>query len=146
MEKIKWAASMALGAMASFAKQYHAIIIFVLLAIIIDFITGVTKAKATGEGLNSRKATLGFWKKFALFVALCFGFFLDYFIPYMLRYLHVDLPATALFGMVFGCYIVINESISVVENLYMINPAILPVWVSDLLSSAKNQIDKHKED
>lgn len=142
MEKLKWLFAILGGAIASFGKQYSAIIVFVLLAIIIDFITGVTKAKVTGEGLNSKKATEGFWKKFALMVALFFGFFLDYFIPYMLRYLTIDIPEIAIFGMIFGCYIVINEAISIVENLYKINPSILPNWVANLLTSAKEQIDK----
>lgn len=142
MEKIKWLLSVIGGALVTFGKQYHAIIMFTLIVIILDFITGTIKAKATGEGLNSKKATIGFWKKIALFVGLSFGFFLDYFIPFMLTYINIDMPQTALFGMVFGCYIVINESLSIAENLYMINPDVLPKWVVKMLTDAKGQIDK----
>lgn len=142
MEKVKIILSIIGGVLATMARQYCAIVIFVALAVIFDWTTGTLKAKATGEGLNSKKATIGFWKKAALFIALFFGFFLDYFIPFMLNNLGIELPTTALFGMIIGCYIVINECISIAENLYMINPDILPAWIVKLLSTAKKQIDK----
>lgn len=141
MEKYKWLLSIISGAVVTFAKQYHAIILFVLIAVIFDWITGTLKAKATGEGINSKKATQGFWKKVALFVGLAFGFFLDYFIPYMVGSIGIDLPVSAFFGMTFGCYICVNELISIAENLYLINPSILPKWVVSLLTTAKKQID-----
>lgn len=142
MEKIKWLLSIIGGVVVTLAKQYYMIVLFVMLVVVFDWITGLIKARVTGERLNSKKATVGFWKKIALFVALFFGFFLDYFIPYMINNVGIEMPVTALFGMIFGCYIVINECISIAENLYMINPAILPKWVKKLLSAAKEQIDK----
>lgn len=142
MEKIKWLLSIVGGVLVTMAKKYYMIVLFVMLVVVFDWITGLIKARVTGERLNSKKATIGFWKKIALFVALFFGFFLDYFIPYMINNVGIDMPVTALFGMIFGCYIVINECISIAENLYMINPAILPKWVKKMLSAAKEQIDK----
>ena len=142
MEKIKWLLSIIGGVLVTLAKQYYMIVIFVMLVVVFDWITGLIKARVTGERVNSKKATVGFWKKVALFVALFFGFFLDYFIPYMINNVGIEMPVTALFGMIFGCYIVINECISIAENLYMINPAILPKWVTKMLSAAKEQIDR----
>ena len=142
MEKIKWLLSIVAGVIVTMAKQYYMIVLFVMMVVVFDWITGLIKAKVTGERLNSKKATIGFWKKIALFVALFFGFFLDYFIPYMINNVGIAMPVTALFGMIFGCYIVINECISIAENLFMINPAILPKWIVKLLSAAKEQIDK----
>ena len=145
MEKNKRILSMITGAVATFAKQYVTIIILVAVAVIFDFITGMVSSKVQGKPISSKVASKGFWKKVALFMALFFGFFLDYFIPYMLRYLNIEMPVTALFGMIFGCYIVINESISICENLYQSNPGILPEWVIKLLTGAKDQIDNKEE-
>ena len=146
MEKIKWLLSIIGGAISVFAKQYAMILIFVAIVITLDVITGLIKAKATGEGISSKKGTKGFYKKLALFIGLFFGFFLDYFIPYMLQSIGVTLPISgAIFGMIIGCYIVINESISIAENLYLTNPDILPKWIVKLLNSAKDQIDKKGE-
>lgn len=143
MEKLKWLFSIIGGAISVFSKQYATILVFVAVVIVLDVITGLIKAKATGEGINSKKGTKGFYKKLALFVGLFFGFFLDYFIPYMLGTINVTLPIDgALFGMIIGCYIVINECISICENLYASNPEILPKWIIKLLNSAKDQIDR----
>ena len=144
MERIKWLLSVIGGFISVFSKQYATILIFVTIAVVMDFVTGIVKAKAIGEPISSKKGTIGFWKKIALFVGLFFGFFLDYFIPFAAGNIgiKIDLGNTALFGMIIGCYIVINESISICENLYQINPAILPKWISKLLINAKEQIDK----
>lgn len=142
MEKWKWLFSVICGALATFSRQYMMIVIFVAIAVVMDVITGVIKAKLTGEGLSSKKGTIGFWKKIALFCGLFFGFFLDYFIPYIASTIGISYPfETAVFGMIIGCYIVLNESISVCENLYRANPDILPSWVVKILTQAKQEID-----
>jgi toxin secretion/phage lysis holin len=149
MEKFKWLFAIVGGALSTFSRQYGLILLFVAMVICLDVITGLVKAKATGEAISSQKGTRGFWKKVALFVGLCFGFFLDYFIPFMLGTIGITLPVNgAIFGMIIGCYIVINESISIAENLYLTNPDILPKWIKNMLISAKDQVDNidKKED
>lgn len=147
MEKMKWLLSIICGLLSAFTKQYGMIIAFVSVAVIFDWITGIIGEKAVGHAITSKKGTVGFWKKMALFAGLFFGFFLDYFIPYALAKVNIDLPITgAVFGMIIGCYIVINECISICENIYKANPAILPQWVVTMLTLAKTQIDKDKED
>lgn len=147
MEKIKWALSVIAGAITVLSKKYAMILIFVAIVVVLDFITGIIKAKAIGEPISSKKGTVGFYKKMALFVGLFFGFFLDQFIPYAFNAIGLKLPIEgALFGMIIGCYIVINESISVCENLLQSNPEILPLWVIRLLKGAKKEIDTKVND
>lgn len=146
MEKIKWLLSVIGGLVSVISKDYAIILAFVAIVITLDVITGLIKAKATGERITSKKGTKGFYKKLALFVGLFFGFFLDYFIPFMLSTINITLPIQgAIFGMIIGCYIVINESISIAENLYAANPEIMPKWIVKLLTSAKDQIDKKND-
>lgn len=146
MQKVKVMSSVIMGTLAAMAKQYALIVLFTAIAVIFDFVTGIIKAEITGKGLNSQKAAEGFWKKIALFVALFFGFFLDYFIPYGAEWIGLEINSHAIFGMIFGCYIVINESISIAENLYACNPNILPRWLIKLLTQAKENMNKNKED
>lgn len=142
MERFKKLFSVIGGVISVLSEQYGLILLFVAIVIVFDIITGIIKAKALGEPLSSKKATVGFWKKVALFVGLFFGFFLDFFIPYAVSKIGIKLPfECALFGMIIGCYIVINESISICENLYLSNPEILPKWIVNLLVSAKEQIE-----
>ena len=72
----KWLISVITGGLAAFFGQYGLFIALVAVAVVLDVITGLIKAKATGEGLDSGKATKGFWKKISLFVGLAFGIFL----------------------------------------------------------------------
>ena len=142
MEKIKWLLSIICGIVSAFTKMYGMIIVFVTCAVVFDWITGIIGEKAVGHPITSKKGTIGFWKKMALFAGLFFGFFLDYFIPYALQRINIDIPIKeAIFGMIIGCYIVINECISICENIYKANPSILPRWVVTMLKLAKEQID-----
>lgn len=147
MEKMKWLLSILCGFLSAFTKQYGVIIAFVSCAVVFDWVTGIIGSKASGIPITSKKGMVGFWKKMALFAGLFFGFFLDCFIPYALARIHLELPVTgAVFGMIIGCYIVINECISICENIYKANPGILPQWVVTLLKLAKEQIDNGESD
>lgn len=150
MEKAKWLISLLGGILTVFTSKYALIIIFTTIVIAMDFVTGIIKAKATGQAISSKKGTKGFWKKIALLMALFFGFFLDYFIAFVLQNLNITLPySSAIFGMVIGCYIIVNELISIAENLYRVVPDIFPQWIVKMLTSTKNQINdlgKDKED
>ena len=142
MDRVKQIGTIALSALVAFAHRYAAIVVFVALMVILDTVTGLIASAVNGEKLSSERGAIGFWKKMALFAALAFGFLLDYFIPYMLAYVSIDTPFGAVFGIVIGCYIVVNEAISVCENLYRCNNDILPKWVVKLLTESKEQLDK----
>ncbi len=147
MEKMKWLLSILCGLLSAFTKQYGMIIAFVAIAVVFDWITGIIGEKAVGHAITSKKGTIGFWKKMALFAALFFGFFLDYFIPYCLEKIGLELPINVpVFGVIIGCYITINECISICENIYKANPNILPQWIVQVLILAKAQINKEDAD
>lgn len=140
MEKAKWLVSALLGLILSFTQKYGIMIIFVAVAIVFDFVTGLVKANIKGE-VSSEVGKKGFFKKMALLICLFFGFFLDFVIPYMCATIGIKIPFETPFGLIICFYIVLNESISICENLYACNPGIMPKWVVRMLKSAKQQID-----
>lgn len=129
------------GVITTFFQMYGAILGLVGVAIIFDTITGVVGAKASGTKITSKKANQGFWKKIGLLLALFFGMFLDLFIPEALKFVNITLPFNMPFGLIFGCYIIFNEGISICENLDKINPTILPHWAKKMLKSGVGKID-----
>ncbi len=145
MDWFKIIVSAVAGAIATFFNQYGIIIAVVLIAIIIDCVTGLVKAKVSEDGWDGKKAHKGFWKKVALLVALAFGMFLDFFIPTALTQIGVTIPFKLPFALIVGCYIALNECISICENLYIINPTIIPKWIVSLLKVAKKDIDNKTE-
>lgn len=138
---IKIAASLLTGLAASFWSLYGAIIICVCVAIIMDFVSGIVAALASGEKISSEVGYRGFWKKVALILALSFGIFLDAFIPIMLGVITLEIPFTMPIGTIVGCYIVINEAISIIENINQAAPTALPRWIKKLLEGAGKTID-----
>ena len=72
-DSIKRLLSVIMGIIAAFWGEYGLFLVLVAVAVVLDVITGIVKAKATGEGLSSEKARKGFWRKITLFVALGFG-------------------------------------------------------------------------
>lgn len=139
---IKYAASVLTGLAASFWSLYGAIIICVFVVIIMDWVTGIVKSLATGEKISSEVGYRGFWKKCALILALAFGIFLDAFIPIMLGIISLEIPFSMPIGTVVGCYIVINEAISIFENINTAAPSALPRWIRKILEGAGKTIDE----
>lgn len=141
MEKIKWLISVIGGLITTFLQQYGILILLVAVAIMFDLVTGLIKAKASKtDAWSSSKCRAGLWKKLSLLVGMFFGFFLDWFIPFALTYVNVTIPFAMPFSMIICLYIVLNESISVCENLYAVNPEIMPKWISNLLTNVKDKL------
>ena len=138
----KLAISVLSGLVASFWDLYGAIFVCVLVAIILDFVTGIIKSLATGQKISSEVGYKGFWKKMALILAFAFGIFLDAFIPIMLGTISLEIPFSMPIGTVVGCYIVINECISIFENINTAAPSALPKWVKKMLEGAGKTIDE----
>ena len=145
-EVLKRILSFITGVVTTFFQMYGAIFGLVGVAIVFDVITGIAAAKASGTKVTSKKANQGFWKKMGLLLALSFGVFLDIFIPISLQFVSIVLPFNMPFGLIFGCYIIFNEGISICENLDKINSDILPRWVKKLLIGGANKIETAVED
>ena len=148
----KWLLSILVGGLATFFGQYGLFIVLVAVAVVLDVITGLVKAKtglvkakAIGEGLSSDKATKGFWKKISLFVGLAFGIFLDYAVATVLMQVGVNIGLEMPFALIICAYIIINEAISISENLYLTNPDSFPRWIAKMLKVAKDKIEEKKD-
>ena len=138
----KIVASLLTGLVASFWGIYGPVIICVLVAICMDVVSGLVAALASGEKISSKVGWIGFWKKMALILALAFGIFMDTFIPILLGTISLELPFTMPIGTIVGCYIVINEAISIIENINQAAPSALPRWIKKMLEGAGKTIDE----
>lgn len=137
----KMSTSLISGLVASFWGVYGPVIICVIVAICMDVVSGLVAAMASGEKISSKVGFTGFWKKMALLLALSFGIFMDTFVPILLGTISLELPFTMPIGTIVGCYIVINEAISIIENINKAAPTALPKWIKKLLEGAGKTID-----
>lgn len=130
---------------SSFTNKYGNIITLVFGAVLLDVVTGILKAKATGR-VNSNSGFKGFWKKVSLFAGLTFGFFLDFFWSYLNQFSKDSpiLPAVNYisFGTIIGVYIIVNECISIFENLNIAGVK-LPQFIVRALLSSSDKLDNN---
>lgn len=137
----KWFVSIICGTLAAFFQQYGIFFLLVGIAIVFDCVTGLIKADLTNEGLSSKKGFKGFWKKISLLVGLSFGIYLDYVVPLLFVKAGICLGVKLPFALIICCYIILNECISICENLYQIDPSGMPKWICTFLNVAKNDFD-----
>ena len=144
MNRYVLGASAIIGTIATLAEAYIVLVILVAAAIVLDVITGLIRCFATGEKLSSAKGTKGFWKKIMLLAAMLFAFFLDLALPSIMEVVKIQMPfgKTLLFGSIVGVYIILNESISICENILKANRMALPKWLKKLFQDAKKDIDE----
>ena len=80
-----------------------------------------------------------------MFVGLAFGIFLDYAVATVLMQVGVNIGLEMPFALIICAYIIINEAISISENLYLTNPDSFPRWIAKMLKVAKDKIEEKKD-
>lgn len=120
--------------------QIIAIPILVLTAVmIIDYITGLAGAYITKQ-LNSRIGVIGIIKKVGYLGLVVVGMVADYIIYSALSQIGVNIELGYCVGMVIVIWLIINELISILENLAEIGVP-LPNFITKLVSRLKTTVE-----
>ena len=141
MATLKYLAIAIGGLIGAYFNIYSSIIVVVFLSIMFDIVTGVIASIITAEGINSKRAFKGVLKKCVLFLALAFGTFLDYMIPFASSQLGFEMSAKLLFSSAIGFYISFTECVSVCENIFKCYPGAFPKWLTKILTDGKKYLD-----
>ena len=141
--KLTWAGI--LGWLMAWVADVWVCVLFVLIAILFDYTTGLLAGRAN-EGLNSKRAMKGLYKKIGLFMLLCLGLFLDAAINHFMvdKAGILEMPFDLPIAYITTAWIIITEAISVCENLIRLDVPI-PKWLLKTLRKAEKQIDKDDE-
>ena len=130
------------GAIGALAAYFNILLIplTVLIAVmIVDYFTGMASAKVTGE-LNSRIGIVGIIKKVGYLALIAVGMVVDYIIGSALINVGVEAQQSYWFGMIITIWLIINELISILENLGEIGVP-LPEFLVNAVKSLKNKVD-----
>lgn len=118
-----------------------AVPVVVLVAVMItDYITGMISAWQNSE-LSSRKGLYGIIKKVCYFALVCVGMGIDWLIYSGLSQVGVSMNYTVFFGVLVAIWLIINEMISILENLSAIGvpmPKFLKTIVKKLKTTVEN--------
>ena len=122
-------------------KKLLAPLIIMLIAMAIDYITGLIKAYIQKE-LSSKKGMIGIFKKFAYILVVVVGIIADYLCKLFIAEFDIDFTFTIPIALLLAIWLTINELISILENLNAINVP-MPKFLQTLISKLKNTVEEN---
>ena len=141
----KTAAAAALASVAAYFGILAAPVCILLLVMLVDYITGLTKAYLAAD-LSSRTGIHGILKKLSYMAMVVVGAVIDYLLETALQTAGVDLQLKMFFGMMVSVWL-----ISILENLTAIGVPGFPALTRLLsrlrqaVSTAVDESDNKKE-
>ena len=132
-----------LGALAAYFNVLLIPLAVLVAVMLIDYITGMAGASCTGQ-LNSRVGVRGIVKKAGYLALVAVGMVVDYLITSALVSIGIDLQINYCFGMIITIWLIINELISILENLGELNIP-LPKFLVDMIKTLKGKVEDKAE-
>ena len=132
-----------LGGLAAYFKVMAIPITVLITVMLIDYISGMTKAWITSE-LSSKIGLRGIIKKLCYLLVVCVAAVVDWLITSGLKNIGVQVAATYYIGVIVTVWLIINELISILENLGAIGVP-LPAFLTKLVKRLKSEVDKNNE-
>ena len=120
--------SVAIGALAAYFNVLLVPLTILIVVMIIDYATGMTSAWKSGE-LESKTGLIGILKKVSYLVLVCVGGVVDYLICAGLGSVGIDYSSYC-FGLIVAVWLIINELISILENLSELGTPIPPFLIN----------------
>lgn len=132
-----------LGALAAYFNVLLIPLIVLAIVMLIDYVTGMAGASCSGK-LSSRVGIMGILKKAGYFALVAVGMVADYLISSALVEIGIDLKITYCFGMIITIWLIINELISILENLGELNVP-LPSFLVNIIKTLKSKVEEQAE-
>ena len=132
--------SASLAALTSYLGVIAIPVIILTAVMITDYITGMISAWHSSE-LSSKKGIFGIIKKTSYLALVCVGMGVDWLIYSGLKQVGIiDLNYTIFFGLLVTIWLIINELISILENLGSIGVP-LPKFLFAVIKRLKNHTE-----
>lgn len=135
IEKIKVAIIAVFGTLAGWLGALAVPFGLLILANIVDYVTGLVAAPYRNQQRNSYKGIKGIAKKVCMWLLVGVGVMVDVLLTYCTDGLGWDVPVNLLVGCIVAVWLLTNELISIIENISDIGvdipPFLMPIvkWV-----------------
>jgi toxin secretion/phage lysis holin len=116
------------------------ILIMLTVVMVIDYSTGILDAKKRGE-INSKTGMWGIVKKLLYGVAVAVGMVVDWTILQVSSSLGFNIPIATFFGLLVAIWLIVNELISILENLTRLEVP-LPPFLLKIVQNFKIVVEK----
>ncbi len=135
-------------AIAGFMSYFSGLAVPIMVLIFFmatDYITGIAAAWVLSE-LNSRTGVIGIIKKVCYLVTICVAMGADYLVFTALGEIGIKYSLSYFFGMIVTVWLIINELISILENIAKISGETPPPMLASLLNKLKNTVEHTNEE
>ena len=123
-----------------------AIPVYLLVACnLIDYITGIIASNNRGQRLSSYKGISGIYKKVGMYLLIIVGVFVDIMIHYITSSVGWEIKVNYIVGCVVAIWLVLNEIISILENLNDVGTP-MPPFLMPLVKMIKGQVEDKAEE
>jgi len=127
------------GGLSAYFREI-AVPLFILIAVIlIDYISGMIKAWINAE-LSSKVGIKGIVKKVCYLLVVCVAAVVDWLIAAGLNKVGIKIEVNYLIGVIVTIWLIINELISILENLSVIGVP-LPSFLSQIINKLKISVE-----
>lgn len=131
--------SVVLGALASYFNVLLIPVLVLVAVMVIDYATGMISAYKNGQ-IESKVGLLGILKKVSYLVLVAVGGVVDYLICSGLATAGFDFGVTYCCGLIVCVWLIINELISILENLSELGTPI-PKFLVNIVHRLKDSVD-----
>lgn len=141
---IKGALTLLLAGAAAYFQQILGPLIVLVIMMVIDYITGIAAAWVKRE-LSSRTGIVGIVKKIGYLCAIAVAVVVDYIIAQAVITAKPELEGLNIFGLLVTIWLVLNECISILENLSEIGVP-LPAFLKAIVRRLKKTTEEKGND
>lgn len=131
--------SVAIGALISYFGVILIPVVVLIVVMVVDYLTGMTSAYKRGE-IKSKIGLIGILKKISYLVLVVVGGVVDYLICSGLATAGFDFGVTYCCGLIVCVWLIINELISILENLSELGTPI-PKFLVNIVHRLKDSVD-----
>lgn len=140
MNKIKALITAFFSALAGWLGILAIPVLVLVLCNVIDYITGLVAAKYRNEPVNSYKGFRGIAKKVCMWLLIVVGAMADWLIIYAGQTIGITIPVSFLIACVVAVWLIVNEFISILENIKDIG-APIPPFLMPIMKNVKKQVE-----
>ena len=148
MDVFKAAVAAAVGALVAYGVQLFIPCIVLVVVMLLDYITGMVKAWEAGQ-LSSKIGIKGILKKLGYLVIVSVACVVDWGVRYGAESVGMDWKFEFLFASIVLLWLVINELISILENVSAIGvpvPSFLTAIINKLKTSTENKVGENEDE
>lgn len=140
MNKIKTVFTAFFSAFAAWLGVLAIPVLVLVITNIIDYVTGLAASKYRNEEINSYKSFRGIVKKVSMWLLIVVGALLDWLIISTGHSVGISLPIDFIIAIVVAVWLIVNEIISILENMLDIGVSI-PPFLLPLVKNIKKQVE-----